>query len=109
MKLLIFLEENWLNFRGVDIFEMYDRLQAAGLDLEGNPETYTSEEYGSPGAHWRTRDPDGNVVYFDTSEPEQIKPGDPALLKRVCETTLARLEAIAADPVCITTFKTEIA
>jgi catechol 2,3-dioxygenase-like lactoylglutathione lyase family enzyme len=109
IDLMTFLEENWLNFRGANIFEMYERLQTAGLDLEGNPETYTSDEYGSPGAHWRTRDPDGNVVYFDTTEAEQIKQGDPALLSRLCKTTLARLQAIAADPACISTFKTEIA
>lgn len=45
-------------------------MSAAGLELEGEPSRYTEEEYGSPGAHWQTKDPDGNFVYFDATDAE---------------------------------------
>lgn len=101
LDLMSFLPRNWLNFRGADVFRVYDQMTAAGLELEGKPERYSAEEYGSPGAHWRTKDPDGNVVYFDTTDPERIEPGDAAVLNRVLERACEQLEDVDADPACI--------
>ncbi|MBT3427027.1 MAG: hypothetical protein HOL98_16405 [Gammaproteobacteria bacterium] len=81
---------------------------ANGFELEGEPATYSQDETGLPGMHWQTKDPDGNVVYFDTTEPEQITTGDPKLLKRVLYSALAQLKAIDADRACIDAYDTEI-
>jgi hypothetical protein len=108
LALMNFLPENWLNFRGADIFRIYDQMTAAGLALEGEPAHYTEEEYGSAGAHWQTKDPDGNVVYFDTTDPERIEPGDGKILRRVLERACSQLEDIEADPVCVDAIRREV-
>ncbi len=108
IDLMSFLGENWLNFRGADVFELYRRLHANGFELVGEPSTYSEEETGVRGMHWQTKDPDGNVVYFDTTDPEQITTGAPKLLQRVLDTALAQLTAIEADRACIDAFEAEI-
>ena len=109
LDLMTFLDENWLNFRGADPFKVYAQMSAAGLTLEGEPTRYTEEEFGSaPGAHWQTRDPDGNVVYFDTTDPELMVPGDPDTLKTVLERAHLQLRNINAAETCMAAFETEI-
>ncbi len=104
-----FLDANWLNFRGSDPFKVYEQMSAAGLTLEGEPARYTEEEFGSaPGAHWQTKDPDGNVVYFDTTDPELIVPGHPDALKTVLERVHRQLLNIGAEQACLNAFQTEI-
>jgi len=104
VSLMTFLEENWLNFRGADIFEVHDRLTPLGFSLEGEPSTYTEEEFGMPGAHWNTRDPDGNVVYFDTADVELINPGDATMIESVLNNGIGRLRSISADAACVDAF-----
>lgn len=110
LDLMTFLGANWLNFRGADVFELYDRMKASGFELEGEPVRYTEEELrgSAPGAHWKTRDPDSNVVYFDTKDPELIVEGDSEALKRVLNRALRQLEEITADEACVTAFKTDV-
>lgn len=109
LALMTFLGENWLNFRGADPFLVYERLSATGLSPEGEPSRYGGEEFNSaPGAHWQTKDPDGNVVYFDTTDPERIVPGDPTALQAVLQQTRQRLINISAEPTCIDAFETRI-
>ena len=73
------------------------------------PARYGGEEFNSaPGAHWQTKDPDGNVVYFDTTDPERIVPGDPTALQAVLQQTRQRLINISAEPTCIDAFETRI-
>lgn len=108
LALMSFLETNMLNFRGVDPFAIYDVTRAAGLVADGEPTRYTEEDFGVPGAHWQTHDPDGNVVYFDTSDPELIAPGDAEILKHVLEKAHRQLRNIRADEACIDAFQTEI-
>jgi hypothetical protein len=110
LDLMTFLGENWLNFRGGDVFELHERMKAADFELEGEPVRYRSDEMdgSAPGAHWNTKDPDGNVVYFDTSDPELIVQGAPRELKRVFDRTLNQLDEINAEADCIGAFKTMI-
>jgi catechol 2,3-dioxygenase-like lactoylglutathione lyase family enzyme len=105
LALMSFLGQNWLNFRGGDPFEIHARLGDAGFVLEGEPARYDKEEYGSPGAHWQTKDPDGNVVYFDTTDPELIVPADPTALTTVLEQTLRRLHNIGTDADSVAAFR----
>ena len=98
VSLMSFLDANWLNFRGADPFEMHERLRGTGLALAGAPERYSAEDFGNPGAHWQTRDPDGNVVYFDTSDPEIIEPGDPERVKGALDRAARQLRNIGAEP-----------
>lgn len=108
--LMTFLGADWLNFRGGDVFELYDRLKTAGFELEGEPTRYTSEEMGgsAPGKHWQTKDPDGNVVYFDTTDPELITPGDPKSLRRVLLRAERQLQNIDAREDVTRVFQAEI-
>ena len=78
------------------------------MSLESEPTRYTAEEFGSPGAHWQTKDPDGNVVYFDTTDAELIVPGDPAALKTVLERAHRQLRNVGAEEACVGAFQTEI-
>ncbi len=107
--LMTSLGANWINFRGGDPFELYERLKSAGFELDGEPTRYTAEEFGDgPGAHWNTNDPDGNVVYFDTPDKELITPGDPAMLHRVLKRAERQLKNIGARDDCMSAFKAEV-
>jgi|TARA_B100000315_G_scaffold190887_1_gene181021 hypothetical protein len=110
VDLMTFLDENWLNFRGGDVFRIFEQMTATGLELQGEPTRYTSEEMGGsgPGAHWNTRDPDGNVVYFDTTDPELIVSGDPTASEYVLKRTRRQLQNIGADENCLAAFQTEV-
>ena len=61
------IESNMLNFRGGDVRALFDRLSAKGLQFEGN---VIEEDDGSVGA--TMRDPDGNVIYFNTYPDETM-------------------------------------
>jgi catechol 2,3-dioxygenase-like lactoylglutathione lyase family enzyme len=108
LALMSFLEENWLNFRGVDPSRIQRQLSDAGLTPEGDPARYTEEEFGVPGAHWQTKDPDGNVVYFDTSDPELIVDGAPPAVRAVLERALRQLSDIRADDACIDAIRVDV-
>ena len=73
LSLMTFLGENWITFRGADIDAVHAATRSKGISAEGAPEAYTADQMGSDGRHWNTRDPDGNVVYFDTTADEEPK------------------------------------
>ncbi|MFK7802454.1 MAG: VOC family protein [Anaerolineae bacterium] len=58
--------ENMINFRGGDVETIVKEASAAGLEFE-NPAAQESD--GSWGAE--IRDPDGNVIYFNTFQDER--------------------------------------
>ena len=70
---MTFLQNNLITFRGADISAVHASYQSKGIEVVGSPEPYTAEKMGSDGMHWNTRDPDGNVVYFDTMAEEAPK------------------------------------
>ncbi len=98
IDLMNFLPGNCFNFRGADVFRVYEQMAAAGLELEGEPVGYTKEEFGQPGGHWQTKDPEGNVVYFDTTDPELIEPGDPTRIKNVLERACRQIADTGVNP-----------
>src|SRR5580704_6677021 len=59
---------NLMNFRGKDVFEIAAQLKQAGLKLHKEAEI---EPDGSAGA-W-IKDPDGNLIYFNTA-PNETNP-----------------------------------
>ncbi len=71
ISLMTFLGENWLNFRGGDVETIRATLKENNISAPGKVETYVEGE--QTGNHWQTKDPDGNVVYFDTTEDERSK------------------------------------
>lgn len=71
ISLMTFLGENWLNFRGADVSAIKAHLNEQQIKTEGNVETYLED--GETGTHWQTRDPNGNVLYFDTTSHESSK------------------------------------
>lgn len=62
-----YIDETTLNFRGGDVFKIAAELKAKGLTFESEA---TIESDGSQGAN--LRDPDGNLIYFNTAPGEEI-------------------------------------
>lgn len=60
------IASNCLNFRGGDVFDIASSLKEQGLKMHKDAER---ESDGSDGA-W-IKDPDGNVIYFNTSPEER--------------------------------------
>jgi catechol 2,3-dioxygenase-like lactoylglutathione lyase family enzyme len=60
------ISEHLINFRGADVFATAERLRGEGLEVERGPER---ESDGSDGL-W-LRDPDRNLVYFNTAPGER--------------------------------------
>lgn len=100
LALMTFLDENLVNIRGGDVFAAYNQLKSEFPEIEGVPGRYTAEQNDgdAAGACWSTRDPDGNMVFFDTNELEE----GPEYLERrtreILDGALEELTAIGADP-----------
>lgn len=60
------IDEHLINFRGADVFATAERLKGEGLEFERGPE---HESDGSDGL--RLRDPDNNLIYFNTAPEER--------------------------------------
>jgi len=110
LALMPFLDEPWLNFRGADVSATYESLRAQGLDLDGKPERYAREQHGADadGACWSTRDPGGNVVFFDTNRAEE---GEAYRQRRVAEALRSAeqdLCDLGASAECLDAFRTQI-
>ncbi|UCE28306.1 MAG: hypothetical protein JSW52_06065 [Candidatus Coatesbacteria bacterium] len=61
------IDENLLNFRGGDVYAVATYLKSQGLELVKDAFT---EDDGSAAAE--IRDPDGNIIYFNTFPGEEI-------------------------------------
>ena len=61
------INQNLLNFRGGDVYAIAAELQEKGLKFKSDARI---EQDGSAGAI--IEDPDGNVIYFNTS-PEEVE------------------------------------
>ena len=70
------IESNLLNFRGGDVFAICEELKGRGLEF--SQDAYREPD-GSAGAI--LKDPDGNVVYFNTFPEEQVEFVAPAEVK----------------------------
>ncbi|MCB1646228.1 MAG: VOC family protein [Pseudomonadales bacterium] len=72
IALMPFLDRNLLNFRGADVEAIHQHMKARGLNVKGEPEQYTAEQYqaDADGICWSTQDPDGNMILFDTNAEE---------------------------------------
>ena len=62
------IKENILNFRGGDVFSIAETLKSKGFEFETEAHV---ERDGSAGS--RLRDPDGNLIYFNTSPAEAAR------------------------------------
>lgn len=86
IALMTFLDENLLNLRCGDVTAIFDSMTRELPALEGAPQHYTPSDLNhgaaAPGTSWRTRDPDGNVIFFDTNRNEE---GDAYRQQRVAE------------------------
>jgi len=107
---MTFLDENLLNIRGGDVPQAFKILKAEFPDLEGEPEHYKAEqnEADADGCAWTTRDPDGNMILFDTNVREV---GADALRNRtldVLQGAAAELTAIGADPSVLEKLRDEV-
>lgn len=95
LALMSFLDENLIYVRGGDVFDAEARLRAVFPDLEGEPETYRREDVDADadGACWTTRDPDGNMVFFDRNENDG---GPEAVAGRTAEILDGAIQALVA-------------
>lgn len=62
------INSNMINFRGGNVEMIVDQLQSKGIEIESGP---TIEDDGSVGA--TVKDPDGNVIYFNTAPGETMQ------------------------------------
>ena len=110
VALMNFLDENCLNFRGADVFAVHDYLKEKIADLEGKPERYKREQYDADadGECWFTRDPDGNVIFFDTNRNEQGEEFEQRRLTELLRNTEQELLNIGASAECLQAFRAEI-
>jgi catechol 2,3-dioxygenase-like lactoylglutathione lyase family enzyme len=91
LSLMTFLDGNLLTFRGADVSAVQRALSDKELAPEGHVETYDERTMGQDGTHWRTTDPDGNPVYFDTMSSEATQAARVAVLLSSIERQLDRL------------------
>jgi len=110
VALMTFLEGNCLNLRGADVFAAHAHLKARGLDVEGEPERYARAQHlaDADGECWSTRDPDGNVILFDTNELEKSAAFERERLTRLLENTEQELLDVGAPAECLRAFREEI-
>ncbi len=110
LALMTFLGESCLNFRGADVFAVYASLREKGLDLAGKPEPYEREKYGADadGACWSTRDPDCNVILFDTNRGEEGEENRQRRVADLLRNTEQDLRDLGASADCLDAFRTEI-
>ena len=99
LALMTFLDENLINVRGGDVPAAHARLLTEFPNLEGTPEFYEAAKYDADadGCCWTTRDPDGNMIFFDSNENES---GPDAIATRTAEIldgARQELEAIGAS------------
>ena len=101
--LMTFLEAPWLNFRGADVFELQKRMHdlQSQLNLPGEAIRYTEAEYGTDGAHWQSKDPEGNVVYFDTTDQELISENNPKEIRSLLSRCTDQLATLTNSNDCI--------
>jgi hypothetical protein len=60
---------------------------------------------GSDGIHWKTRDPEGNVVYFDTTNDEAERS---AQVRVFLESTERQLRTMGLESSSFEAFKREL-
>jgi catechol 2,3-dioxygenase-like lactoylglutathione lyase family enzyme len=104
MALFAGIGTNLLNIRGADVPAAHAAMTARFPGLEGEPERYTPG--GANGADfagwsWSTRDPDANVVLFDTNERETGEPYRRWRAERVLRDAEHELARIGADEDCL--------
>jgi hypothetical protein len=90
LSLMNFIKENLITFRGTSVMEVHSSLRSKGVPVVGEPERYSKDQMGSEGTHWRTQDPEGNAVYFDTTAEEEPVAEHVRHLLTDCEMRLAR-------------------
>ena len=105
ISLMGFLQHNMINFRGADVAAIHATATAGGLSLPGVPEAYSKEQMGCDGVHWRTSDPDGNVVYLDTTADEVPKS---RLVERLLEDVETSLAKAGIESEAFAAFKAEL-
>jgi hypothetical protein len=93
-----------LNFRGADAFDIYEHLDAKGLELKGKPERYTTEEPGEGGGDgtaWMTYDPDGHAIYFNTNLRETTSDHRQEQVRKLLSNTEQDLVDLGASAGCL--------
>ena len=60
------IKETMLNFRGGDVFAIAEYLKAEGLEMEMDAKVESDSSAGAT-----MRDPDGNMIYFNT-HPDEV-------------------------------------
>jgi len=105
-----FLEENWLNLRGADVSAVCEALRGRGEAPEGKLERYKTGEQGAnfDGECWSTRDPGGNVVFFDTNASERGEAAVQSRVSQLLRDTEQELVRIGASAACVGAFRREI-
>lgn len=108
LALMSFLEENCLNFRGADVFAVHEHMLERVPGLEGRPEARGAEHENGEGESWGIRDPDGNVVFFDTNSTERSAGFRESRIAEILHDTSRQLEVYGASEECLRDFRDHV-
>ena len=110
LALMTFLDQDVLNFRGEDAFEIQKQLERRGVKLPGQPERYRKAQLDADadGSCWSTVDPDGHVILFDTNENEIGPAAKQRQLSQLLKNTEQDLVDLGADDECLAAFREHV-
>jgi hypothetical protein len=106
LALMTFPEENSLNFRGADdIFSLHAAVSKALPGVEGAPWRRAPDHENGEGESWLTRDPDGNLVFFDMGSDERGEAYNRQRIAEILADTESELQAFGASAECLQAFR----
>ena len=110
ITLMAAIDENLINFRGADVYALYEEARRTGYPLEGKPESYEARKYDADadGDCWLTHDLDGNTILFDTNETEIGPTSLSARVSGLLRDTESELASMGASPDLLAAFRREI-
>ena len=108
LALMTFLNENSLNFRGADVFAVYDEASRRLPGLEGKPQRRGPGHEHGEGESWATRDPDGNHIFFDTNPMDLGASSRESRIAGILADTERQLEVHGASEACLRAFRENV-
>ncbi len=108
LALMTFLNENSLNFRGADVFDVHDRVSKRLPGLEGEPIRRGPNDENGEGVSWATRDPDGNHIFLDTNPSDLGAANRDSRIAEILTDTERQLEVHGASEDCLQAFRDSV-
>jgi catechol 2,3-dioxygenase-like lactoylglutathione lyase family enzyme len=108
LALMTFLEENSLNFREADVFDVHADASTKLPEVEGQPVRRSAGDKNGEGDSWLTRDPDGNSIFFDTNATERSEAHRQMRIAELLADTQHQLEFYGASAELLQAFRDHV-